>query len=161
MVGWRWRGFAGSLAGGGARGAARRSVRWARRAPGAACGWGGGGLRWARRAVGAACGGGRGVRLGRRAVSAVDRCTFFRRRMLMAVTCLIVHPYSFVRLGVSTSCTLTRHCWLAPAPALDFGSAGESRRALGQRPSAPWRRPGPAHTQNCMGLRSRSACRLR
>ena len=48
MVGWRWRGFAGSLAGGGARGAARRSVRWARRAPGAACGWGGGGLRWAR-----------------------------------------------------------------------------------------------------------------
>ena len=52
----------------------------------------------------------------------------------MAVTCLIVHPYSFVRLGVSTSCTLTRHCWLAPAPALDFGSAGESRRVLGQRP---------------------------
>ena len=71
MVGWRWRGFAGSLAGGGARGAARRSVRWARRAPGAACGWGGGGLRWARRAVGAACGG-CSVRWGaRRAVGAV------------------------------------------------------------------------------------------
>ena len=47
----------------------------------------------------------------------------------MAVTCLMVHPHSSLRLGVSASCPLTRHCWLAPATASDFGSAGESREA--------------------------------